>query len=1591
MSMSWTDRILTEQAAREENNIMFPRFEGNVGYKKLKKKFEKNYFGLPIYALGETYEGLVYQSRKTLENPDTEDAENIREIEDEKESRHSGRVHVVDDMDGSGNETNRASQRKVAKALLTMCSNPHMAVHFIYKGGVEAIFKMIAESNDIDVLTTCAACLACASESAETCLVLIEKNVIANINTLIENGDDKARMYCAIVLAHLTYQEGQEEAILSKGILLAVQSLLNSTETPAIISYCLLCVTNFAIAMTGPDAEAAVRILNQTVKRLEILRDIEAAVFVGEVFNCFAKIAHYSGLLVEEGVLAWLVAMLEAYQAPEVFDKCMESFFYLSQSKKNRREMVSSGIHHHFPKLFTYGSTDTRSYCLLMIGNLLSADLYHEKVARDDIVSLMLEMLDPSHPKQFTAASYCICHLAQVAYSADVLVRNDVIGVILRLLPHSPNRDANGYMWTLLVNLSNNHEYFVLMIREENLVPEIYKEASAEEGDLHVALSQLSINLSNKTDLSDLLDLDKIGLLVKSCKSIFSTADHHKDVCNVIRTTILTALNNLAVNVPSCRGDILSNDLIRLFEQSGFEDKNLNLKYAALLNIISNEESCCLKLLENGVQRLLMTLQDKFNNEHDGKDVTASILHNMSLKRGTMSSGVLPTLLQNVKNCKGNRVLWSVRAIANFSCHSKSRLQLTKEKKLIPILNGIMRYGCMQADRVQHYCAIAICNILSTKVEKEILEYLIKSGGVVDLVVVTLLRVNSGTTKEYLGKALFNLLCRSEFRSRLIEVDVLEALTELGKIDNLELLELCVRSVYNISCEIQKFGEKLLELRLVDMLCARAAGSPLIAGYKANNNVKLVCGKALANMSFNSNLALSIAVCENTADALHSINNIQTEEAIYTISVTCFNVSFLSKCTSLADTSVVPILVNILKGGSVLCVQLCVAALCNFSIYKVYHQQLTASAIAPLIQHILLAASMDISVKLDVLKFLYNVVCFYPAARSVAIEADAVVALGKLLKLNSDESTIRFIGRIMKELCLETMHYKKLLNDGSMNILLKLSKIEKALLKLDLSCAFYSLTTVPDTMKIIKWDGIDILFWLTLHDCLTLYDPIRKHCGKALRNLTVNNEEAKNLVKEERFGTVLKTLVKSRNEDVLWEAAGIVYNLMSIPECRQVMLQRNAIPLLFEIASSGYISVRHICSACLHMVPDNMPNMEDPEVLQLVLCLLEVETGDQFAALGVKCVDALEDVKIDNSWEGAVISPCGTSFSHMTTNYEASWLTLPSEVDRLFTPVVVNLTFEGSIHLSTKSLQQGALTFDHLQRKIKAAEFNDFVEIGKKLKSRELSIEYVDRDEISRQSSSGDRNAGAMSGGQTSSNASFHNISKASSAHRGDFDENLDYLTTNIDVSLNPPTPMGQRSPPPPAHAPILPSSVVFPKIHGAASSKKNNNSQGGRGLPTNTLQTLKSNIYKENNKTQKIEADIHRKHSSEALYQSTSGLNYTSTNYGDIPDSLVQSSSPLAKYQKKGKKLALQHGDNAAFMDQSIGRQANLLSIGGNSSTSAAQLQIGKAIHDAFPSAPNSVSSAEPRLVQSHNFKNDLNRSDSFSSKTGSRKSRRK
>lgn len=58
-----------------------------------------------------------------------------------------------------------------------------------------------------------------------------------------------------------------------------------------------------------------------------------------------------------------------------------------------------------------------------------------------------------------------------------------------------------------------------------------------------------------------------------------------------------------------------------------------------------------------------------------------------------------------------------------------------------------------------------------------------------------------------------------------------------------------------------------------------------------------------------------------------------------------------------------------------------------------------------------------------------------------------------------------------------------------------------------------------------------------------------------------------------------------------------------------MQLKRGVIQIIFDLATTGTETVRHLCSASLHSVADHIPNSDDPAVLQLIMALLEAEGG----------------------------------------------------------------------------------------------------------------------------------------------------------------------------------------------------------------------------------------------------------------------------------------------------------------------------------------------------------------------------------------------
>jgi hypothetical protein len=121
---------------------------------------------------------------------------------------------------------------------------------------------------------------------------------------------------------------------------------------------------------------------------------------------------------------------------------------------------------------------------------------------------------------------------------------------------------------------------------------------------------QICLNLSRRHEFSTYLDNEFIGIFVKSLKILFSSKLSPPSV----KHFSLVALTNFAFHCRPARQIILGNDLIDLFNDVGIADERLNVKYAGLLNIISNEESSIYKLLDLGTQKMFVSLQDSLTN-----------------------------------------------------------------------------------------------------------------------------------------------------------------------------------------------------------------------------------------------------------------------------------------------------------------------------------------------------------------------------------------------------------------------------------------------------------------------------------------------------------------------------------------------------------------------------------------------------------------------------------------------------------------------------------------------------------------------------------------------------------------------------------------------------------------------------------------------------------------------------------------------------------------------------------------------------------------------------------------------------------------
>ena len=90
------------------------------------------------------------------------------------------------------------------------------------------------------------------------------------------------------------------------------------------------------------------------------------------------------------------------------------------------------------------------------------------------------------------------------------------------------------------------------------------------------------------------------------------------------------------------------------------------------------------------------------------------------------------------------------------------------------------------------------------------------------------------------------------------------------------------------------------------------------------------------------------------------------------------------------------------------------------------------------------------------------------------------------------------------------------------------------------------------------------------------------------------------------------------------------------------------------------------------MMQENLPDIEDPAVLQLLWCLLEAD-GDKLSELSEKSYDIVSLSPTDDT--SSVPITYGTTFEHKNTMFSPSWISMTCEIEKKFVVSIFSVCF----------------------------------------------------------------------------------------------------------------------------------------------------------------------------------------------------------------------------------------------------------------------------------------------------------------------------
>lgn len=461
------------------------------------------------------------------------------------------------------------------------------------------------------------------------------------------------------------------------------------------------------------------------------------------------------------------------------------------------------------------------------------------------------------------------------------------------------------------------------------------------------------------------------------------------------------------------------------------------------------------------------------------------------------------------------------------------------------------------------------------------------------------------------------------------------------------------------------YADTLMEMNAIHVLVVQTV-TPM-----AHIEVKKMCGSALSNLSRLATTHHYFLKEPNLCHALIKISSIRhSEEWVEKCAEVIWNLTaYAENHQALLDQKVVQCIGHIIENGNAACRVLGICSLANLSINPVGFQQVSEDGMFILVAT-MKHTFMPIETKMNALRAVCNLVVEYPESRKIAVEEDLVPSLGMMMKSlmgaggDGNEEDLMIVAKIMREISFYSNGHVTIQDSKGGNILLRLSKLENAEIKADVSTAILNLSTCNFVTQLIEDGVVEAIYWLTLQDLLGLTKTVYERCASIIRNLTANPKAVGRVVLESKIMMVLGKMIEYPSPLIKYHACVSLYNISCYPDSQELFVRSSPgiihylVALAEESEDAHGLLMRNICSAALHQYPQDLLK-NDPKVTNILMALLSMDTSI-LDDCEVTIADSDMTTKLKKGWE-LVTTTC----EYAGTEVVQSWLNIV--VERLLT------------------------------------------------------------------------------------------------------------------------------------------------------------------------------------------------------------------------------------------------------------------------------------------------------------------------------------